>query len=78
MTARLPADLIIEARWIVPVEPAGLVLEHHAIVIGDGLILALLPTEQARQHYVAHEICDLPEHVLIPGLVNANVQAASI
>ena len=41
--------LVVEAGWIVPVEPAGLVLEDHAIVVDEGRILALLPREQAQR-----------------------------
>ncbi len=76
MTPPAPVDLIIEARWIIPVEPAGLILEHHSVVIHDGQILALLPAEQARQQYAASQIQSLNEHILIPGLVNAHTHAA--
>ncbi|NMG63512.1 TRZ/ATZ family hydrolase [Azoarcus indigens] len=70
------ADLLIHARWIVPVEPADLVLEQHSIAINDGRILALLPQQQARQRYLAAKEVELPDHVLIPGLVNLHTHAA--
>ena len=38
------ADLILHARWIIPVEPAGQVLEDHALIIKAGHIEALLPS----------------------------------
>lgn len=41
------ADLIINARWIIPVEPEGLVLQHHSLVVRDGVIVAILPTADA-------------------------------
>ena len=41
-------DTLIEARWVVPVEPHGVVLDHHAIAIHDGRIDAILPIAQAR------------------------------
>ena len=34
-------DLVIRARWIVPVEPADVVLDHHAVAVRDGRIVAL-------------------------------------
>ena len=37
------ADLLIEARWVVPVEPHGVVLEQHAVVVDGGIIHDLLP-----------------------------------
>ena len=70
------ADLIITARWVVPVEPAGRVLDHHAVVVSDGGIVALLPAEDARQAYVSSATVDLPFHVLVPGLINLHTHAA--
>jgi 5-methylthioadenosine/S-adenosylhomocysteine deaminase len=40
-------DLLIEARWIVPVEPRGVVLENHAVAIDADRIVALMPTFDA-------------------------------
>jgi 5-methylthioadenosine/S-adenosylhomocysteine deaminase len=68
-----PIDLLIEARWIVPVEPRGVVLEHHAVAIDADRIVALLPTADARARYAPRERVVLDEHALIPGLVNAHV-----
>jgi hypothetical protein len=34
-------DTVIEARWIIPAEPYGLVLENHAIAIDKGVIQAI-------------------------------------
>jgi cytosine/adenosine deaminase-related metal-dependent hydrolase len=65
-------DSLLHARWIVPVEPDGLVLEHHSLAIHEGRILDLLPTPQAEQRYQADSVTRLPEHLLIPGLVNAH------
>lgn len=70
------ADTLIHARWIVPVEPAGVVLDHHSLVIRDGRITAMLPSVAARTRYTAREIVELPAHALIPGLVNAHTHAA--
>jgi 5-methylthioadenosine/S-adenosylhomocysteine deaminase len=69
-------DSLLHARWIVPVEPDGLVLEHHSLAIHEGRILDLLPTPQAEQRYQADSVTRLPEHLLIPGLVNAHTHAA--
>lgn len=69
-SAKKHADTLIEARWIVPVEPAHRVLEHHALAVTDGRIDALLPVAEARATYSANETVELPAHVLLPGLVN--------
>jgi len=69
-------DLVVEARWVVPVEPRGRVLEHHAVVIDDGRISAILPRSEARSRYTAAEQVNCPDHVLMPGLINAHTHAA--
>ena len=66
---------LLSARWVVPVEPAGAVLEHHAVAIRDGVIEAVVPA-QAGTQFADHERVELPGHVLIPGLVNAHTHAA--
>lgn len=71
------ADLIIRARWVVPVEPAGTSLGDHALVIGDGRILALLPQEEATRRFRAGSVVDRPHHALLPGLVNAHTRGAT-
>ena len=67
---------LINARWVVPVEPAGAILDHHSVAVRDGEIEAVLPTAQALRDYPGHAPVELPEHVLIPGLVNLHTHAA--
>jgi len=67
---------LILPRWLVPVEPAGSVLEQHAVAVRDGRIEAVLPVEAARRRFAQYPALALPEHALIPGLVNAHTHAA--
>jgi len=69
-------DTLIHGRWIAPVEPRDTLLEQHAIAIGSGRILALLPSAEARQRYPDATAIERPHHLLIPGLVNAHTHAA--
>ena len=69
-------DTIISARWIVPVEPEGVVLDHHALVIDGGRILDILPVAAATARYRAAAVHALEDHVLMPGLINAHTHAA--
>jgi len=69
-------DTLICARWIVPIEPEGAVLEHHAIAIRDGRIVAIEPENQARERFTAVRVIARPTHVLLPGFVNAHTHAA--
>ena len=65
-------DLLIEARWVVPVEPHDVVLEHHAVAVDGDRIVAVLPISEARDAYAPRERVELGEHVLIPGLINTH------
>jgi 5-methylthioadenosine/S-adenosylhomocysteine deaminase len=69
-------DLVIEADWVVPVDPADSVLEHHAVAIDDGRILDVLPASKAAQQYQARSSRKLNGHVLVPGLINLHTHAA--
>jgi len=69
-------DLLIFPRWLIPVEPAGVTLENHAVAIRAGRIVAVLPEHEARTRFHAHEERVLDRHVLIPGLVNLHCHAA--
>jgi 5-methylthioadenosine/S-adenosylhomocysteine deaminase len=68
-------DLRIDAGWIIPVEPPG-VLVGHTLIVDNGRIVALLPTETADAAYAPRATRCLPSHALIPGLVNAHTHAA--
>jgi 5-methylthioadenosine/S-adenosylhomocysteine deaminase len=70
--APAPCDLLIEAGWVIPVEPHGVVLERHAVAVRDGAIVALLPIEDATARFAPRERVQRPDCVLLPGLVNAH------
>lgn len=69
-------DTLILAGWCVPVEPQDLVLSDHAVAIDDGKIIDILPAPEARQRYEASVLVQRPDHVLLPGFVNAHTHAA--
>ncbi len=69
-------DTLIHAGWVIPVEPEGVVLEHHSIAIKDGQIVAIVPRSEAEAQYQAETVADRSHHVLIPGLINAHTHAA--
>ncbi|MCH6484394.1 TRZ/ATZ family hydrolase [Pseudoxanthomonas sp. LH2527] len=67
-----PCDLLIEAGYVVPVVPHGVVLEQHAVAITGGRIVAILPVAEARTRFAPRETVSRPEAALIPGMVNAH------
>ncbi|MCK5876529.1 MAG: TRZ/ATZ family hydrolase [Candidatus Marithrix sp.] len=69
-------DILIYAGWVIPVEPENTVHEQHAIAIQDGKIIAVLPSEEAANHFSARITYRLNSHLLIPGLINAHTHAS--
>lgn len=69
---REPCDLLIEAGFVVPVEPHGVVLEDHAVAVHGGAIVAVLPAAEARARFDATETVSRPDAALVPGFVNAH------
>ena len=51
-------------------------LRQHAVVVRDGKIEAVLPAAQAAARFADYERVELPQHVLMPGLINAHTHAA--
>lgn len=71
-TSDLQADFIVAPSWLIPVEPAGTVLTGHAIAVSDGRIAGIAERGEARQRWPDAAWLERPDHVLIPGLINAH------
>ena len=69
-------DLLLQARWLITVNSNNDVLEDHCLAIDNGIIVDILPTQQAMQQYTATLHHKLDEHALIPGLINSHTHAA--
>ncbi|NKF22679.1 TRZ/ATZ family hydrolase [Solimonas marina] len=69
-------DLLLAPRWLVPIEPSGVVLDDHALVVDAGRIVAVLPRAEAQMRYAPRQTVELPTHALMPGLVNLHTHAA--
>ncbi|MCF5141455.1 TRZ/ATZ family hydrolase [Pseudomonas sp. WS 5532] len=70
-----PLDLLLLPTWLVPVEPAGVVLKEHGLGIRDGRIAFIGPRAAALK-LTASEVRELPGMLLSPGLINAHGHAA--
>ncbi|MNJ08516.1 5-methylthioadenosine/S-adenosylhomocysteine deaminase [compost metagenome] len=70
-----PLDLLLLPTWLVPVEPAGVVLKDHGLGIREGKIVFIGPRAEA-ERFDASETRELPGCLLSPGLVNAHGHAA--
>jgi 5-methylthioadenosine/S-adenosylhomocysteine deaminase len=65
---------LIHPRYLVPVRPAG-TLENHSVAVGDDRILAVGPRADLEQDWPQADAVELPQHVLLPGLINAHTHA---
>jgi len=69
-------DLLISARWVIPVVPEQKTLENAAIAIDKGKILAIIEDGEPLDIYSPSEHRVLDQHIVIPGLVNAHGHTA--
>ena len=68
--------IVIAARWVVPIRPENTVLENHCIVVKDDIIIDIIPIEHISVSYPNATLIKRPNHVLMPGLVNAHTHSA--
>lgn len=65
-------DLLVSARWILPIAPENKVLENYALAVQGDQIIDLLPLDEAKEQYYAEQYLEFPEHVIMPGMVNSH------
>ncbi len=75
MSTRESAELLIEARWLLPIAPANTALADHAVAVSAGRIVAVGPTAALRARFEIRERLVRERHALLPGLVNAHTRA---
>lgn len=61
-----------------PIEPAGALLDHHAVVIEGERIAAVVPHDEAHARFPGAGRVSLPGHAVLPGLVNLHTHAAMV
>lgn len=66
---------LIHPRYIVPVRPSDTVLQKHSVAVSGGRIMAVLPRRQAESTWPGASAVELPDHVLLPGFINAHTHA---
>jgi len=67
---------ILLPRWLVPVCPEGMVLDHHGVLLEDGRITAVAPADDLARTYAHVRVTRLPDHALMPGLINIHTHSA--
>ena len=69
-------DLIVAGDYVVTMDGSGDVLEDGAVVIDNGLIVAVGPADEIDARYNAGERLDGKNQVVMPGLINGHSHAA--
>ena len=70
------ANTLIHCKTIITANSSEQVLTDHTIIIGDGKILDILPTSEAKLSYLGQTIHSYDHHIVIPGLINTHTHAA--
>lgn len=68
-------DMILNCRWLIPIEPEGVVLENYSLIIHEGRIKDILREEEARSKYASDQTLRFDNHALLPGFVNAHAHS---
>lgn len=72
----MEVDIEVRARWVLPVAPDETVaLPHYSVIVNDGTILDVLPSQEANDKYSPKELVDRPKSIVLPGLINAHTHS---
>jgi len=69
-------DILINARWVIPVAPDCVPRERYSVAIHHGRIVAVLPSAEAGIRFEARETLDRPQHALLPGFINSHTHSS--
>lgn len=70
-------DQIIHAKWIITCETNNRILPEHALIIKNGIIHDILPSQDVKQRYTAlHGTQHFTTHAITPGFINSHTHLA--
>ena len=69
-------DQLLCPKWIITCDDPNQVLLDHALVIHEGKILDILPSNTAPEIYQTTQTHYFPDHAILPGFVNAHTHIA--
>jgi len=71
-------DLIAHGRWVVTMDAGASILEHGAVAVKDGQILAVGPGAEIIAKYTATKTISGDNRVLMPGLINGHTHTSMV
>ena len=74
MTERVPCDLIVHGDFVLPMTDGLPVLEHAAVAVTDGAIVAVGSAAEITRRFAAKD--EIAGGIVLPGLVNCHGHAA--
>jgi 5-methylthioadenosine/S-adenosylhomocysteine deaminase len=74
--SRERVDVLIKCKYLIPIVPCGAEHKDYAIAIRNQRIAKICPQIEASRLYEADKEYDLRHHLVMPGLVNAQVCAS--
>jgi len=69
-------DLLIHAKWVIPVNSHSPYYQDYSLVVHEGKIVDCLSSLHARTQYQSHHVYELKHHAVMPGLINAHGHSA--
>jgi 5-methylthioadenosine/S-adenosylhomocysteine deaminase len=69
-------DLMVLGDWVVTMDAGRRIIEHGAVAVDEGVILAVGTADEIRSAYIALETLPGEARVVMPGLVNGHTHAA--
>jgi 5-methylthioadenosine/S-adenosylhomocysteine deaminase len=66
----------LKPDWLITMQPVGEVLTGQVVVVRDDVIADILPADELEQRYPDVHAVDLPDQVLLPGLINMHTHSA--
>ncbi|MFZ6735995.1 TRZ/ATZ family hydrolase [Undibacterium sp. Ji42W] len=66
----------LHPKYLIPIEPHATVLSGHALVMRDEKILDILSSAEARLKHPDAQHVELPEHAVMPGMINLHGHSA--
>jgi len=74
MSERVPCDLVVRGDFVLPMTDGLPVLEHAAVAVTDGAIVAVGPAAEIARRFAAKD--EIAGGIVMPGLVNCHGHAA--
>ena len=69
-------NFIVSPGWVLPIIPRNSLLENHSLIIRENKIESILPTVDALKQHPELPNLQLPNQILLPGLINTHGHSA--